>query len=113
MTNKVKVTNLHKSFKDLQVLKGIDVEVQEGEVVCVIGPSGSGKSTFLRCLNKLEKPTSGTVIIDGYDITDKKTNINKVSEKIGMVFQQFNLFPIMSVKKNIMVAPLECIKINR
>lgn len=113
MTNKVKVTNLQKSFKDLHVLKGIDVEVQEGEVVCVIGPSGSGKSTFLRCLNKLENPTGGTVIIDGYDITDKKTNINKVRENIGMVFQQFNLFPNMTVKKNIMLAPIECKKMNK
>ncbi|MGN1202520.1 MAG: amino acid ABC transporter ATP-binding protein [Eubacterium sp.] len=113
MTNKVKVTNLQKSFKDLQVLKGINVEVQEGEVVCVIGPSGSGKSTFLRCLNKLEEPTGGTIIIDGYDITDKKTNINKVRENIGMVFQQFNLFHNMTVKKNIMLAPVECKKMNK
>ena len=113
MTNKVKVTNLQKSFKDLQVLKKIDIEVQEGEVVCVIGPSGSGKSTFLRCLNKLEEPTGGTVIIDGYNITDKKTDINKVRENIGMVFQQFNLFPNMTVKKNIMLAPIECKKMNK
>lgn len=113
MTNKVKVTNLQKSFKDLHVLKGIDIEVQEGEVVCVIGPSGSGKSTFLRCLNKLEEPTGGTVIIDGYDITDKKTNINKVRENIGMVFQQFNLFQNMTVKKNVMLAPIECKKMNK
>lgn len=113
MTNKVKVTNLQKSFKDLHVLKDINVEVEEGEVVCVIGPSGSGKSTFLRCLNKLEEPTGGTVIIDGFDITDKKTNINKVRENIGMVFQQFNLFPNMTVKKNIMLAPIECKKLNK
>lgn len=113
MTNKVKVTNLQKSFKDFHVLKGIDIEVQEGEVVCVIGPSGSGKSTFLRCLNKLEEPTGGTVIIDGYDITDKKTNINKVRENIGMVFQQFNLFQNMTVKKNVMLAPIECKKMNK
>lgn len=113
MTNKVKVTNLQKSFKNLHVLKGIDIEVQEGEVVCVIGPSGSGKSTFLRCLNKLEEPTGGTVIIDGYDITDKKTNINKVRENIGMVFQQFNLFHNMTVKKNVMLAPVECKKMNK
>jgi polar amino acid transport system ATP-binding protein len=113
MTNKLKVTNLQKSFKDLHVLKDINVEVKEGEVVCVIGPSGSGKSTFLRCLNKLENPTGGTVIIDGYDITDKKTNINKVRENIGMVFQQFNLFPNMTVKQNIMLAPIECKKMNK
>ncbi len=113
MTNKVKVTNLQKSFNQLEVLKGIDVEIKEGEVVCVIGPSGSGKSTFLRCLNKLEDPTNGTVIIDGFDITDKKTDINKVRENIGMVFQQFNLFQNMSVKKNIMLAPIECKKMNK
>ncbi len=113
MTNKVKVTNLKKSFKNLEVLKDINVEIQEGEVVCIIGPSGSGKSTFLRCLNKLEKPTGGTVIIDGYDITDKKTNINKVRENIGMVFQQFNLFPNMTVKQNIALAPVECKKMSK
>jgi polar amino acid transport system ATP-binding protein len=113
MTNKLKVTNLQKSFKDLHVLKDINVEVQEGEVVCVIGPSGSGKSTFLRCLNKLENPSGGTIIIDGYDITDKKTNINKVRENIGMVFQQFNLFPNMTVKANVMLAPIECKKMNK
>lgn len=113
MTNKVKVTNLQKSFNQLEVLKGIDVEIKEGEVVCVIGPSGSGKSTFLRCLNKLEDPTNGTVIVDGYDITDKKVDINKVRENIGMVFQQFNLFQNMTVKKNIMLAPIECKKMNK
>lgn len=113
MTNKVKVTNLKKHFGKLEVLKGIDVEIKEGEVVCVIGPSGSGKSTFLRCLNKLEEPTDGTVIIDGFNITDKKTDINKVRENIGMVFQQFNLFHNMSVKKNVMLAPIECKKMNK
>ncbi len=113
MTNKVKVSNLQKSFNNLEVLKSIDVEIKEGEVVCVIGPSGSGKSTFLRCLNKLEDPTNGTVIIDGFDITDKKTDINKVRENIGMVFQQFNLFQNMTVKKNIMLAPIECKKMNK
>ena len=103
---KVIVTNLHKYFEDNEVLTGIDVTVYEGEVVCVIGPSGSGKSTFLRCLNKLEDATSGTIIIDGFDITDKKININKVRENIGMVFQQFNLFQNMTVIKNIMMAPV-------
>ncbi len=102
---KVVVKDLHKYFDRNEVLTGIDAEIFEGEVVCVIGPSGSGKSTFLRCLNKLEDATSGTIIIDGFDITDKKVDINKVRENIGMVFQQFNLFHNMSVIKNIMVAP--------
>ncbi|MBR2715984.1 MAG: amino acid ABC transporter ATP-binding protein [Ruminococcus sp.] len=106
-SSKVKVTNLHKSFDKLEVLKGIDMTVTEGEVVCLIGPSGSGKSTLLRCLNKLEESTDGEIIVDGYKISDKKTNINKVRENIGMVFQQFNLFAHMSVLKNIMFAPLE------
>ena len=102
---KVVVKDLHKYFDRNEVLTGIDAEIFEGEVVCVIGPSGSGKSTFLRCLNKLEDATSGTIIIDGFDITDKKVDINKVRENIGMVFQQFSLFHNMSVIKNIMVAP--------
>ncbi len=109
---KIVVTNLHKHFEDNEVLKGVDAVVTEGEVVCVIGPSGSGKSTFLRCLNKLENATSGDIIIDGYDITDKKVDINKVRENIGMVFQQFNLFPNMTVKKNIMLAPVELKKLK-
>lgn len=103
---KVVVTNLHKYFDKNEVLTGIDVTIYEGEVVCVIGPSGSGKSTFLRCLNKLEDVTSGKIVIDNFDITDKKIDINKVRENIGMVFQQFNLFPNMTVKKNIMMAPV-------
>ena len=103
---KVVVTNLHKYFDRIEVLTGIDATIYEGEVVCVIGPSGSGKSTFLRCLNKLEDATSGTIIIDGFDITDRKININKVRENIGMVFQQFNLFQNMTVIKNIMMAPV-------
>ena len=89
MKVKVSVTGLKKSFGENEVLKGIDIEIHEGEVVCVIGPSGSGKSTFLRCLNKLEDITGGKVVIDDYDITDKKTDINKVRENIGMVFQHF------------------------
>ena len=103
---KVKVEKLQKSFGSLEVLKGIDLEVQEGEVVCLIGPSGSGKSTFLRCLNRLEETTAGTVIVDDNDITDPKCNINKVRENIGMVFQQFNLFPNMTIRENIMLAPV-------
>ena len=107
MAKKVEVKNLHKSFGKLDVLKGISLDIEEGEVVCLIGPSGSGKSTFLRCLNRLEETTSGTVIVDGWEISDKKININKVRENIGMVFQQFNLFPHLSVRKNIMMAPMD------
>lgn len=110
---KVSVKDLHKSFGKLDVLCGIDLDVQEGEVVCLIGPSGSGKSTFLRCLNKLEEPTSGKVVVDGFVLTDKDSNINKIRENIGMVFQQFNLFPHLTVKKNIMMAPLDRKKMNK
>ena len=109
---KVVVTNLHKYFDNNEVLTGIDATIYEGEVVCVIGPSGSGKSTFLRCLNRLEDVTSGKIVIDNFDITDKKIDINKVRENIGMVFQQFNLFPNMTVKKNIMMAPVELKKMT-
>ena len=107
MKEKVKVTDLKKSFGNTHVLKGIDLTVKEGEVVCIIGPSGSGKSTLLRCLNRLEEPTSGTIIVDDVEITDKKTDINKVRENIGMVFQSFNLFAHLTVKKNIMLAPMD------
>ena len=110
---KVKVEQLKKSFGSLEVLKGIDLEVKEGEVVCLIGPSGSGKSTFLRCLNKLEETTAGTVIVDDNDITDPKCNINKVRDNIGMVFQQFNLFPHLSVLENIMLAPVDRKKLTK
>ncbi len=110
---KVVVTNLHKYFDKLEVLTGIDATIYEGEVVCVVGPSGSGKSTFLRCLNKLEDATSGEIVIDGFDITDKKVNINKVRENIGMVFQQFNLFQNMTVIKNIMMAPVSLKKMTK
>lgn len=104
---KVVVKNLHKNFGNLEVLKGIDLEVQDGEVVCLIGPSGSGKSTFLRCLNKLEEATDGTIIVDGFDIMDRNADINKIRENIGMVFQQFNLFPHLTVGKNIKFAPVD------
>ncbi|MBM6828144.1 amino acid ABC transporter ATP-binding protein [Anaerotignum lactatifermentans] len=104
---KVKVENLKKSFGSLEVLKNINLEVKEGEVVCLIGPSGSGKSTFLRCLNKLEEPTGGVVIVDDYDLMAKTSDINKIRENIGMVFQQFNLFPHLTVLKNIMLAPVD------
>ena len=113
MKVKVSVTDLKKSFGENEVLKGIDIEIREGEVVCVIGPSGSGKSTFLRCLNKLEDITGGKVVIDDYDITDKKTDINKVRENIGMVFQHFNLFPHKTVKENVMLAPVTLKKMNK
>ena len=112
MTEKVKVTGLVKRFDDLEVLNGIDLTVNEGEVVCLIGPSGSGKSTFLRCLNKLEESTGGEIIVDGFEITDKKCDINKVRENIGMVFRQFNLFAHMNVLKNIMFAPVELKKMT-
>lgn len=104
---KINVTNLKKSFGSNEVLKGINLEIAEGEVVCIIGPSGSGKSTLLRCLNKLEDVTDGHVLIDGQDITEKTTDINKVREEIGMVFQHFNLFPHLSVMDNITLAPVE------
>ena len=103
----IRVKNLKKSFGELEVLKDINVEIQAREVVCVIGPSGSGKSTFLRCLNRLEDITGGHVIIDGEDITDPKLDINKVRQNVGMVFQQFNLFPHMTVLQNIMIAPMK------
>ncbi len=112
-TSKISIKGLRKSFGHLEVLKGMDVEIGEGEVVCLIGPSGSGKSTFLRCLNALETITAGEVIVDGYDLTDKKININKVRENIGMVFQHFNLFANLNVIQNIMLAPVELKKITK
>ena len=104
---KIKVDNLTKNFGHLKVIKDISTEIYEGEVVCVIGPSGSGKSTFLRCLNRLEDVTSGTIIVDGNNITDKKADINKIRENIGMVFQHFNLFANMNVLRNLMLAPVD------
>ncbi|MFC3773079.1 amino acid ABC transporter ATP-binding protein [Paenibacillus sp. GCM10012303] len=101
----IEVQNLHKSFGQLEVLKGIDCRIEEREVVCIIGPSGSGKSTFLRCLNLLESVTSGQVIVDGHDLTDPGTDINQVREEVGMVFQRFNLFPHLTVMDNITLAP--------
>lgn len=102
----IKVRNLQKSFGDNHVLNGIDVDIQKGECVCVIGPSGSGKSTFLRCLNLLEKPEEGEIYINGQDIMDPKLNVDKYRENLGMVFQHFNLFPNMTVKQNITLAPV-------
>ena len=103
----IRVSNLHKSFGKNDVLKGIDEHIEKGEVVVVIGPSGSGKSTFLRCLNLLEEPTSGKIIFEGNDITDNKVDINKIREKMGMVFQQFNLFPHKTVLENLTIAPIK------
>jgi glutamine transport system ATP-binding protein len=105
--SKIETRGLRKSYGTNEVLKGLDVTVAEGEVVCVIGPSGSGKSTFLRCLNKLEDITAGEVEVNGYSLTDPKVDLNKVRQNIGMVFQHFNLFPHMSVLQNVMLAPLE------
>lgn len=107
------VKDLHKSFGKNEVLKGIDEHIKKGEVVVVIGPSGSGKSTFLRCLNRLEEPTSGEIIFEGINITDKKSDINKIREKMGMVFQQFNLFPHRSVLQNLTMSPLNVKKISK
>jgi ABC-type polar amino acid transport system ATPase subunit len=103
-TPRVALRGLHKSFGDLQVLKGIDLEVRTGEVVCIIGPSGSGKSTMLRCVNRLEEPTGGRVEIDGVDIPAKRVDIDDVRTRVGMVFQSFNLFPHMTVLGNVTVA---------
>lgn len=103
----IKVENLHKKFNQLEVLKGIDVNVEKGEIIAIIGPSGSGKSTFLRCINILEEPTYGKIFIDGENILDKKTDINKIREKVGMVFQHFNLFPHKTVMENIILAPMK------
>ena len=103
----ISVKNLCKSFGDHQVLRDINEHITPGEKVVIIGPSGSGKSTFLRCMNLLERPTSGQVIFDGIDITDPKTNINKVRQHMGMVFQHFNLFPHLTIKDNITLAPIK------
>jgi polar amino acid transport system ATP-binding protein len=100
----IEIRALHKSFGSNEVLKGIDFHVDQGEVVCVIGPSGSGKSTLLRCVNRLEEPTSGTVMVEGVDITDSETDLDGVRTRIGMVFQQFNLFPHLSVLRNLTLA---------
>ena len=107
MAEKISVQNLVKKFGNNTVLNDISVSINEGEVVCIIGPSGSGKSTFLRCLNRLEEPTSGDIVIDGAHLMDKNTNINLVRQHIGMVFQHFNLFPHLSVLENIILAPMD------
>ncbi len=109
----IQVERLHKSFGDLQVLKGIDFRVEQGEVVCVIGPSGSGKSTLLRCVNRLEEPTSGKVIIEGIDITDPDIDVDQVRRRIGIVFQHFNLFPHLTVTQNLTIAQRKVLRRSR
>lgn len=113
MTAKVSVTNLHKTYGHNEVLKGLNLEVAANEVLCMIGPSGSGKSTFLRCLNNLEVPTSGRIIINDHDLSDPQTDLNLVRENIGMVFQHFNLFPHLTVQQNITLAPVQLKKATR
>lgn len=108
----IEVRNLKKAFGKHVVLKSINLDVEEGEVVCIIGPSGSGKSTFLRCMNRMEKINGGTVVINGQDITAKSTDINKARENVGMVFQHFNLFPHLSIRENITLAPVELEKMT-
>ena len=113
MAEKILAEHLVKKYGDNTVLNDINVSIQEGDVVCVIGPSGSGKSTFLRCLNQLEEATSGDIIIDGANLTDKNTNINKVRQHIGMVFQHFNLFPHLSIMENITLAPTDLGRLSK
>ncbi len=109
----IEVKDLHKSFGELEVLKGIDFRVEPGEVVCVIGPSGSGKSTLLRCINRLEESTSGQILIEGEDITHPDANVDKLRARIGMVFQQFNLFPHLTVLKNLTIGPTGVLKVPK
>ncbi len=103
----IRIENLHKKFNQLEVLKGINLNVHKGEIISIIGPSGSGKSTFLRCINRMEEPSLGNIFIDNENILDKNVNINKVREKVGMVFQHFNLFPHKTVLENIILAPMK------
>ncbi|MBB3605560.1 polar amino acid transport system ATP-binding protein [Mycolicibacterium sp. BK556] len=109
----IHIENLKKAFGELVVLDGITTDIKQGEVVCVIGPSGSGKSTFLRCLNKLEDITAGKVVVDKFDLTDRKVDLDKVRQHIGMVFQHFNLFPHMTVLQNVTLAPLTTKKMDK
>jgi len=113
MSHAIEVRDLHKSFGDLEVLKGLDFTVATGEVVCVLGPSGSGKSTLLRCLNRLEEPAGGTILIDGEDITDVDADVDRLRTNIGMVFQQFNLFPHLTVLRNLTVAQTGVLKVKK
>src|SRR5690606_17170531 len=109
-TRAIEIRDLHKSFGKNEVLKGIDFHVDQGEVVCVIGPSGSGKSTLLRCVNRLEDPDSGEVLVEGIDVCDPETDLDRIRTRIGMVFQQFNLFPHMTVLDNLVVAQRKVLK---
>ncbi|MGG0658712.1 amino acid ABC transporter ATP-binding protein [Rummeliibacillus pycnus] len=109
----INVQDLHKSFGKNEVLKGISTTIQDGEVIAIIGPSGSGKSTFLRCINLLETPTSGQIVINNQDVTEKKTNLMKVREKVGMVFQHFHLFPHKTVMENLIYAPMKVSKLSK
>ncbi len=109
----VEIKDLRKNFGDLEVLKGVNMNVKKGEVVVIIGPSGSGKSTILRCINRLEEPTSGNILIDGIEMTSPSTDINKMRQRVGMVFQQFNLFPHLNVVQNVTLAPLRVQKKTR
>ena len=109
----IRLENLHKSFGELEVLKGINLQINKGEIVAIVGPSGSGKSTVLRCMNLLEEPTAGKIIFEGQNITDKKVNVDKIRQNIGMVFQNFNLFPHMSVCENITLSPVNILKQNK
>ena len=109
----IQVNELRKAYGKQEVLKGITTEIQTGEVVCVIGPSGSGKSTFLRCLNRLEEASSGQILFEGVDLCDKKTDIDRVRQRMGMVFQQFNLFPHMNILRNLTLGPMELQKRSR
>ena len=111
--NIIQVENLHKQYGNFRVLRGITTQVKRGEVVAIIGPSGCGKSTFLRSLNLLERPTSGSILFDGKDITAQSVDINEVRQRIGMVFQQFNLFPHLTIRRNIMLAPVELGRMSR
>lgn len=113
MAEKILVEHLVKKYDDHTVLNDINVSIKEGDVVCIIGPSGSGKSTFLRCLNQLEEISSGNIIVDGANLTDKNTNINKVRQHIGMVFQHFNLFPHLTILENITLAPVDLGKLSK
>lgn len=110
---KIHVSHLKKNFGNLEVIKDISTDIYEGEVVVILGPSGSGKSTFLRCVNRLEEPTGGEIIVDGSSITDKNANLNKIRENIGMVFQHFNLFNNLNVMENLMLAPIQVKKLSK
>ena len=109
----INMENVHKYFGDLEVLRGIDLDIKPGEVVVIVGPSGSGKSTLLRCINKLEEITSGRIEVDGYDLNKKETDINKVRTEATMVFQQFNLFPHMTVLGNVILGPIKVRGLSR